>query len=451
MKVKILLDHVSRELNFAVKLKKYFELKNLGTVAIQHQDFINSVDHYDFFDVCFDDKYDILIVPSYNVKRSPEMLFRAWVSKSKLVIYHSEQLFNEQFDEEKLNLSSLSKYNKHVSAHLVWGEEFATKLVNKASVDPNKIFIVGNYKFDFLSDIKHSASNKILLASDFKLGDLTNEEFSNFEKKYNVRLPKNYNEKCRNARETAMEWLLKFADMFPNLDFFLRPHPGEARESYIDLSEKRKNIYVSNPLISYSDDLRDSALVLGFTSTSVMEVITAGKVMLSMKVEDISTDFLSSHKDLLIWKSFDEVAHYLAQVSDGKRIFPSEEMCANLNKIVSKQKNVCSNVVSACININESPNMEMKLHLSDYRSFLKIFMIGSLKFAFLKVSNCFPNSFLFKDIILRSKSSFSKRCNEGENLTSKLINEEFDKIRDPLDLSSQKMIKTTYGNVFDSN
>jgi surface carbohydrate biosynthesis protein len=448
MKIKILLDHVSRELNFAVKLKGYVESTGLGSVAINHQDYINSAKHYDFLDVTFDGKYDILIVPSYNVKRSPEMLFRAWAAGSKLVIYHSEQIFNDQFEEEKLNLSSLDKYKKHVSAHLVWGDEFADKLIQKANVDASEIFIVGNYKFDFLLSVKPSYSKKILFVSDFKIGDLNNEKFELFERSYKVKLPKNYNEICRRGRERSLEWIFRLAKSYPNLEFCLRPHPGEQRELYSTLSEKCHNIYISEPLTSYAEDLISSALVLGFTSTSVMEVITANKLMLSMKVEEIDTNFLSSHKDLLLWRSFKEIKSHVDKINNGEILVPPNELNEKLNRIIARQDDVCANVVLACKSIYEDSNLATRYEISDLINIIKIFITGVVKFVTLRISNILPNAPILNRIVSRSKESFLKRCNEGENLTKALIVSEVKKINDESALILPEIIQTPYGRAF---
>ncbi len=431
LRIKILLDHVSRELNFAAVIKRQIESIHSGYVEISHQDYINSIDDYDFFSKTFSGLFDILIIPSYNVKRTPEMLLRAIASKSKIVIYHSEQLFNEQFDEEKLNLNYLEQYNQHISAHLVWGEYYAKKLIEKANVNPEDIYIVGNYKFDFLSDkTKENNRKSILIASDFKLADLSDKELESFELTYDVRLPTNLNHTYLKARAKALSWVSDFSNKFPELNFVLRPHPGESRIEYKECANKCDNVILSDSTTSYSDDLNACSLVLGFTSTSVLEVINANKYMISMDLVAFDRSFLSSHDCLLDWKDKESIVQYLENLEgvNQKSFEPSPKQKKMFNEINIPTESVCNNVISACIDIFNSNDKTTTILLKDIIPITKCIFYGVGKYLLVKSSAKFPNNRLSIKVINYSTASYNKRKDEGEILDDEIINNELGKV-----------------------
>ena len=450
MRIKILLDHVSRELNFAAVIKRQIEANHSGYVEISHQDYINSIDNYDFFSKTFSGFFDILIIPSYNVNRTPEMLLRAIASKSKIVIYHSEQLFNEQFDEEKLNLNYLEQYNQHISAHLVWGEYYAKKLIEKANVNPENIYIVGNYKFDFLNDqTKESNRKSILIASDFKLADLSDEELASFERTYDVRLPNNLNHTYLTARSKALNWVSEFSNKFPEFEFILRPHPGESRIEYKGCANKCDNVILSDSTTSYSDDLNACSLVLGFTSTSVLEVINANKYMISMDLVAFDRSFLSSHDCLLDWKDKDSIIQYLENLKGGNQnsFEPSPQQKKMFNEINIPTESVCNNVISACIDISNSSDKTTTVLLKDIIPLTRCIYYGIAKYLLVKLSSKFPNNILSKKVINYSTASYSKRKDEGEILNDEIIDNELSKVTVIESTYKRKKI-TKFGWVF---
>lgn len=445
MRIKILVDHVSREMNFAGKIKKIIESSGIGFVDISHQDYINTVNHYDFIEETYGKQYDILIVPSYNVARMPETLLRAVCSKSKLIIYHSEQMYNDQYNTEKLNLDCLNRYNKHVAAHFVWGEEFGKKLIDLANIQEEDVFIVGNYKFDFISKhkdaLKLQGKKTVLLASDFKLADYNDKEFASFQRMYKVNLPESLHDTYREGKVAALEWIKRFAIKYSHIDFILRPHPGEDRSLYEQLAGENLNIQLSLPNISYADDLSKADLVLSFTSTSVLEVIAANKFMISMKVAHLDTSFLSQHREFLIWYDFDEIDNILVKMTEGKEFSTPVELRKKFNRYIKQYPDVCVNVVEACQIINKSNKHTTKLLMQDYYFILLSGLKGIFKQVLVSQSFKLKKIFPFSRIHAYSVRSYEKRLSDGELIDNGIID---NAVRSAEQVNlEEKKIKTT--------
>lgn len=427
MKIKILIDHVSRELNFASKLKVYIESKGLGSVMISHQDYINTVVDYDFFDATFSGTYDIIITPSYNVARTPEILLRAIASKAKIVVYHSEQIFNDQFIPEKLNTNFKISYKNHVSAHFVWGEYYSRKLIKYSGVDPCEIYIVGNYKFDFLKNTSDNSKQKtVLFASDYKAADYSDKDMQVFSDEYNVTLPIGINNIIRKARNEALKWVGEAAVKFPDVKFCLRPHPGEKTCSYDKLSYL-DNVEISSMSRAYSEDLLSSCLVIGYTSTSVLEILKANKMFYSLKTGEYDLSYLADHKNLLTWITKEEFFNVIRTVSDEKLILPTKHDIEKLNQMVEPYDDVVINVASALIDVNESC-LETKLLPSDIFRLCKSMIIGGLKYASIAFSNRYPRFYFSRVVLYRSKKSYQERLASAEIITDAMIRTEILKI-----------------------
>lgn len=420
LKAKILLDHVSREIDLACNIKKTLEELNIGELEIIHQDYCNTVTHYDFWEKTFDGKYDLIIVPSYNVVRTPEILLRTLVNRAKLVIYHSEQIYNDVYDEEKLNLSNLARYDKHISAHLVWGEFFAKKLINKAKINKDKVFIVGNYKLDFTQERKRLSKGRVLLASDYKVADLSNAELMSHKSEYKIELPEKINEKYSLARKKALGFISQAAEKFPNIEFILRPHPGENRDSYNNIVAG--NIEVSPPGKTYSEDLLNSDLVLGFTSTSVIEVVCSGRQFLSLDFVDIDKGFLSQHAGLLNWVSAQEAMNAIELISKGQLLFPDVEQEVALNNLMKSYESVGSNIVnSLCFIASDSYKYKTTYSANDIYQMAFSLAMGICKILVIKLSNILNGKLGTNHIIDVSKKSLEVRVRDGEIVNQEVI------------------------------
>lgn len=342
MKIQILIDHPSRDLIPASYVKLYLADRFDYKVTFDHQDFLNKVTYYDFFERTRD-YVDVIVTPSYNVKRTPEIIARAVRQGSRIVVNHSEQLFPSHYYKEKFNTDHISAYNRHISSHIVWGEEFAKLLIKYADVDPSRILIAGNPKLDIArrsNSSKESASNNedfdntVLVVSDFLLADLTNDDWEKFKKDYSVKINQPVHYHYSKVRARCVEWVATAASRFPQIMFLMRPHPGEDMAPYGDLTEI-PNIKITGGQAFYYDVLR-SDVVFQYTSTSIFESLVAGKPVYSLQLVQQPPPYQSAPDELLRWVNKEEFSRILRRLSDGKTVVPDETRLNKLEKYMWK-------------------------------------------------------------------------------------------------------------------
>jgi surface carbohydrate biosynthesis protein len=449
MKIKILLDHVSREIDFAISIKKTIEGNNLGEVVIYHQDYIASSNSYDFFEKTFDGLYDVIIIPSYHVIRTPEMLLRAVVNRAKIIVYHSEQIIREYIEPEKLNLDYTEQFNAHIAAHFVWGEDYSSKLINKAKVSPEKIFIVGNYKMDFANKCSSIVQKTVLVASDYKPADMSELDMDNFYKEYRIHFDRNRGYTCDKARKCMLNFVKEQADLFPSLTFLLRPHPGESKLEYEKILSN--NVKLSEAGSTFSTDLENSDVVLGFTSTSCLEVISAKKRFISVDFFDFDKEDLSAHKILLDWTSMEKTREILHSLSEGILPVSNLGQQKKLNFLLKTYEDVGSNLISALIYINsESYEYQTKLTKYDILPLTKSFTAGVCKFLSLKMAVSLRGRLWSKLILDKVEKSYAKRISANEDFNDEILQKYQIKFPPYNYVESNCIIHTALGNIFES-
>ncbi|WP_209121735.1 hypothetical protein [Alkalihalobacillus sp. BA299] len=343
MKINLLVDHVTRELNIYSYMAHLAELSFEGrqcNIKIEHQDFSVRENRYDFFERTIDN-VDVTFTPSYNVSRTPSILSRATRTKSHLVVNHSEQIFSNEFYREKLNTAKYKAYNRHISAHLVWGRDFAEKLVAHSKVKPENIFITGNPKLDLVkrlqsdkSYIDNSNRTKVLIVSDFRLGDLNDQDWNDFQKKYKVNFKYQAHKLYQTARQNCVNWTKKAAMNFPDIDFLVRKHPGEPSEPYQELNPI-SNIYITGEN-EFSKDLLSSSVVFSFTSTSVFEVILSKKPYFNLDLIKRPLEMEQVHYKLFNWISEKEFNTILKSLCEDKQFKNKKIDYENLSNIMYK-------------------------------------------------------------------------------------------------------------------
>tara|TARA_R110001599_G_scaffold3083_1_gene17207 strand:- start:3663 stop:5021 length:1359 start_codon:yes stop_codon:yes gene_type:complete len=448
MRIKVLLDHVSREIDFAISLKKAIEENNLGYVNITHQDYISTNNTYDFFEKTFDGIYDVIIVPSYHVVRTPHMLLRAVANRAKIVVYHSEQIIREYIEPEKLNLEYTEQFNFHVAAHFVWGEDFSSKLIKKAKVMPDKIFLVGNYKMDFAKECSSIVQSSILVASDYKPADMSEVDMEDFYKEYKVHFDRKRQKVCTQARVCMLKFVKEQAVLFPTLTFMLRPHPGESKSEYQKILSD--NVKISEDGATFSSDLKNSDVVLGFTSTSCLEVISAKKRFISVDFFEFDKEDLSAHKILLDWTSIEETKALLSSLNEGILPESNLEQQKNLSSLLKNYEDVGANIVSALIFINsEDYAYQTKLTKSDIFPLMNSFLAGAGKFLSLKIAVWLRGRLRSQLILDRVSESYSKRLATNENFNEEILEKYQTKFAPYNYVKSNSVVHTSLGYIFE--
>ena len=302
--IEILIDNPTREFTIVACIKKLIEDEKQFEVSIDHQDPYNRVTYYDFLERTKKDK-DVIITPNYNVGRMKNLLARGVRQNAKIIINHSEQLFPEVFNEEKLNLKYKEEYNRQVDGHIVWGKSFARRLVEKSGVQESKVYIAGNPKLD-LARRKNEITGKddeykshVLIVSDFSLGDYNEEEWRLFKDTYKVETSEPVHRHYKEARRRCVEWVSRAAEKHQNIKFMMRTHPGEDRSPYKKL-RKEGNIEITGNREFYSD-LRKADIVFEYTSSSIFESLVQKKPVYNLQLMEQTDTFYSTYSELFEW------------------------------------------------------------------------------------------------------------------------------------------------------
>lgn len=314
------IDVINRDLNFNFVIKYLIEQNSNINFDVKHQDIQNSFYKSSYFDE-IQNNYDLLLTPSYNVRRMESTYSRAWHFKTNIVHTHSEPLSESVLFEEKLNLSNLSQYNEEVQYHIVWSDYFAELLVKVAKVSPEKIYKVNNIRYEIID--KMSRKNIIkdidyLFISDFSIADFTEEQFMVHKKTYNIPDWVDYRSLAIEARNKFVNIIDKAASENKDKKFVIRMHPGEKIDFY--KKYEKENIEI-NFVGDISDLIIQSKIAFGYTSTTLFECIAANVMMYNIKLVEVPK-FLDQ-----------EVYNYYNWIDESKVL----KICKNPEKYISKK------------------------------------------------------------------------------------------------------------------
>jgi surface carbohydrate biosynthesis protein len=428
--IQILLDHVTRELTIAAYISLVLEdTDSTIKVSIDHQDLYNRWKDYDYFDR-IDKGINMLVSPSYNIKRTAHILSRAVYQKSFLTINHSEQIFLPLFYKEKLNTDFKKAYSRQVSAHLVWGKSFAEKLVQYANVDPTKIFIVGNPKLDLANRLQKSkptncqssTSPRVLIVSDFKLGDYSGSSWGKFQRQYSAHFKYPMNNIYKLARDKCVLWVKQASESFPDVLFLVRPHPGEDISSYKALFEI-PNIQITGSQ-EIAIDAQNADIIFSFTSTSIFEMLSMGKPVFNLKLEDVPDEYNGTHYKAFNWidkGSFFNLLNNLRNgispdISDHSLKVLNEHMYDPFGKSLLRSAIALKEINKKCLTTGLPYNT---LDRAIGRSYA---LIAATKYLAIKASYLLKHTFGIDNPIEKySKKSWNSRLEGPELLTTTKI------------------------------
>jgi len=233
---------------------------------------------------------DALVTPWYNADRTLEIWARAWLSGARLVHFPSEQFFSHAFDDEKLNLSCVAAYRRQVDAVFVWGEYYARRLVEDVGFPPERIYEVGSPRLEFARDghvpapREDGGPQRVLFVSDFTIADLHLErERERFARTFGVSLSGAEVEQLGRERRYMLD-TARAAAREQNVEVRVRPHPGENMQPYREACAGATLQY-ADPSRPFAEDLSWADVVVGYTSTSVFEVLAAGRTFIALRSE----------------------------------------------------------------------------------------------------------------------------------------------------------------------
>ena len=299
------------ELPYLIILKSLFEIINGIEFSPVYQDPIWWKGKSNFIEQ-ISKKTRLLITPSYNSGRTHYTLAWKYYSKARLIHWHSEQLIDNRFYNEKLNLNVLEKYQRDVDYHIVWGTHMAKLLVNQAGVDPNRIYITGCPKFDkakSLLDISenHTKRKKIVFVSDFSLATMPNAEYEKMLKRFKYSKKFDLRSFYLSACRKFIKIILQVAEKSENYDIIFRPHPGEKIEAYSEILNF-PNIEF-NQHDSFDRVIENADLVVQFLSTSFFESYLSGKNVYCL---DLADDYSGQWRDYFKYYRFIKPDEFIA-------------------------------------------------------------------------------------------------------------------------------------------
>ncbi len=382
-----LIDKVTREALAINILKK--KLECIGyKVKISHQDTFTRPGSYNFFYNC-KESAKLIITPSFNVRRTKSLVAKAILQKSKIVVMHSEQLFPSIFDEEKLNIKDRDIYNLLVESHLCWGDFYKDKLKRLTNTDPKKIYVTGNYKFEFLKskeDIKEDSITNILAVSNFTLADYNFSQWENFKISHQIQTEYQLHESYRKIRFEFVKIIRSLCEAFPNITFKMRPHPGEDQSIYFDVLNGIDNIIIDNRQ-EMSEDIKKCQLVLMHSSSSIFECLLANKRVLSIGQPMIPNKFMQTPTNIFEWYSLNEVKN----VIKNRELAVSQYQVDILMSLFPMKGNVFDKIVEALVQINLKNNNYLQYDSKTFILFLSYVLEAISKDIFLKIGYFFKN------------------------------------------------------------
>ena len=168
----------------------------------------------------------ILLPFMYNENDGLYSIYKSLYPDAQFVNIHSEQISNS--DTEVLMLPQ-DEAAKEVW-HLVWGEDFKLKLV-KSGVDPDKILITGNIRFDSLLQNRgehkkdKSDTKRLLYPSSFGMTIMSKDYLKNVEKSIDSKKLHRQLNFMEKERQESFRILYMLAFKNPEIEIIIRPHP----------------------------------------------------------------------------------------------------------------------------------------------------------------------------------------------------------------------------------
>lgn len=233
---------------------------------------------------------DVLVTPWYNAARTLEIFSRARLAGARLVHYPSEQIFSRLFDHEKLNTACAAAYCRHVDAVLVWGEYYARRLVEDVGYPRERIYEVGSPRLEFArsghpdESERGAGPRRVLFVSDFTIADLQDERQRRaFASTYGVPVTADTVTRLDAARRYMLDTACRVAQT-ERFEVRVRPHPGERSDVYHAACDGT-GVQYADPAGTFSADILWADVVVGYTTTSLFEVIAAGRPFFALRNE----------------------------------------------------------------------------------------------------------------------------------------------------------------------
>lgn len=436
--VLILIEHVAREIESAVLIKRLFERKGYSVI----------IDSIKFHKESIVLKYNtnIAIVPWAYSNREVD-LFRSLIRKNKKVLIinmHHEQISNDGSDSFIIPQEDAKKV-----LHLSWGENFSNKLLVNGC-DDNTIIQCGNPRLDFYKNkLKDISESKCKLANEYGLNK--NKKWVLFiansfhlltpaQIKINISKGVDIEEQIKCSiknREDFLVYVDKYLSENNDVEFIYRPHPSFAHADEIQNDIKELEAKYENFKCISKNSIRDwiinSDMAISFHSTSVIECCVANTEFYLFRTEQLRQD-----KDYRFFTDYEYCIknyQYFYDAIKGKIKFNYDKFIKdirydidlNLNNyssqiLVDKIDNIYSNIEKNYTNIDFKFNKHIKNIIYSYIKKI-LYNLSKNK----KIENYIvkKNDIRFFNLLYKGDDYFTKNdILRIEKQIDKLINEE---------------------------
>ena len=298
----ILIEHVNRELESALLIKVYLEELGLSCEVICYSYF-----KYESF---WSYTPKLVIVHSCYSNGGLKSLIQFRMKHAPIIInLHSEQIVNSVRRDVIVGQDEAKDKVYHVS----WGNVFTKSLLD-AAVHEDAIIECGNPRLDFFKRgiVEQFVCSRKKLALDYGLDEKKKWALYSANTMHLRRIDEkpgnpHWPEAIKIGTESfykIMEWIERFVQEVPEIEFIYRPHPGEFKiiDKLIDLKEKYSNFHIINEQ-AIRNWLYHCEFSGSWMSTSCVEASMFGRymqVLRPLKVSDnVELDLLKGFDDFI--------------------------------------------------------------------------------------------------------------------------------------------------------
>ena len=411
--VLILIDHISREMEFAISLAT--ELRNAGMQV----EIITT--KFNIYRIPILYKATFVVTPWVYNNREANILYSVKSlepSKNATVInLHFEQIAGEASDGFLLPLDRAKK-----CFHLSWSRGFTDKLLS-VGVEKEKILELGNPKLDFYRAFGDEMPDKQVLIAANAFHLLTTEEKRRFEKN-GINISGIGLAGAKNFQQLLIE-LPFILDKFREVSFIYRPHP-----SFSDRDSKNPELQElqakhSNFRIEFSGSISKailkSSLIISFHSTAYLEAVKCKRPFAIIRFYDVH--YRDDLPDLMRWpirikcsETFEQIVRNYTSESETKML-PDVYSLLSKSYYMDRKESVAEALKSFIC--KPSVSSELSAKRPPFKTIIWIRLMFWLKFIFnfSSIHSTWVRSFLLsrKDyrvqnlVYMWGKDAFEKR------------------------------------------
>jgi len=372
----ILINWKNRDLRGAVQLGTILEEKGYEVLYSNHDNALWNI---------YKNNPNFVIFPQIIAEKDKAILAKK-IGASNIVI-RSEGVVTKKSVHTVFNFDPTVDFNELCDLYIVWGKGMRDLFLEHTNLEPSKIKICGNPRFDIYREPLSSLLSNQLILKKTKLDIhkpiiLFAAGFPYLDKDKKMG-KKNYGE----AYEFFIEFqkrlfkktitiLEEYFSKNPQVQLLIKPHPLELVEKYKGIS-KYENIDIIED-IDTSLILNEICILLHSSSTMSTEAVMLDKPVITMAFETIDDDFyVENIKYLPTAHNYEEFENLVNKyLKEGKmenefKIKQLEFIENWFYKIDGNSTLRCANEIDKFIKNTKMYHKKQKLNLFDYYNILK--------------------------------------------------------------------------------